>query len=61
MYHVKLLSSSGLGQGASRWAPYSSFMIITVIEAANGVQAWKILADLNNHVYLVLTEVAAMP
>ncbi|CAK9167295.1 unnamed protein product [Ilex paraguariensis] len=28
-----------------------------VIEAANGVQAWKILEDLTNHVDLVLTEV----
>ncbi|KAJ7972466.1 Two-component response regulator [Quillaja saponaria] len=29
-----------------------------VIEAANGLQAWKILVDLTNHVDLVLTEVA---
>lgn len=28
-----------------------------VIEAANGLQAWKILEDLNNHVDIVLTEV----
>lgn len=28
-----------------------------VIEAANGLQAWKILEDLANHVDLVLTEV----
>ncbi|KAL2323305.1 hypothetical protein Fmac_027684 [Flemingia macrophylla] len=29
-----------------------------VIEAANGLQAWKILEDLANHIDLVLTEVA---
>ncbi|KAI4349219.1 hypothetical protein L6164_009839 [Bauhinia variegata] len=29
-----------------------------VIEAANGLQAWKILQDLTNHIDLVLTEVA---
>ncbi|XP_073043545.1 two-component response regulator-like APRR7 isoform X2 [Primulina eburnea] len=29
-----------------------------VLDAANGLQAWKILQDLNNHVDLVLTEVA---
>ncbi|KAL2992383.1 hypothetical protein AAZX31_10G046000 [Glycine max] len=29
-----------------------------VIEAANGLQAWKILEDLTNHIDLVLTEVA---
>ena len=28
-----------------------------VIEAANGIQAWKVLEDLTNHVDLVLTEV----
>uniref|UniRef100_A0A2P2LFN5 Two-component response regulator-like APRR7 isoform X1 n=1 Tax=Rhizophora mucronata TaxID=61149 RepID=A0A2P2LFN5_RHIMU len=28
-----------------------------VIEAANGLQAWKILEDLTNHIDLVLTEV----
>ncbi|XP_073290262.1 two-component response regulator-like APRR7 isoform X2 [Primulina huaijiensis] len=28
-----------------------------VLDAANGLQAWKILQDLNNHVDLVLTEV----
>lgn len=30
---------------------------IAVSAAANGVQAWKILEDLTNHVDLVLTEV----
>ncbi|XP_014491912.1 two-component response regulator-like APRR7 isoform X2 [Vigna radiata var. radiata] len=29
-----------------------------VIEAANGLQAWKILEDLTNHIDLILTEVA---
>ncbi|CAK8571537.1 unnamed protein product [Lathyrus sativus] len=29
-----------------------------VIEAANGLQAWKILEDLTNHIDIVLTEVA---
>ncbi|XP_051132291.1 two-component response regulator-like APRR7 isoform X2 [Andrographis paniculata] len=29
-----------------------------VLVAANGVQAWKILEDLNNHIDIVLTEVA---
>ncbi|KAK4419150.1 Two-component response regulator-like APRR7 [Sesamum alatum] len=28
-----------------------------VLEAANGLQAWKILEDLNNHIDIVLTEV----
>lgn len=31
---------------------------ISVIVAANGLQAWKILEDLTNHIDLVLTEVA---
>lgn len=29
----------------------------SVIVAANGLQAWKVLEDLTNHVDLVLTEV----
>lgn len=28
-----------------------------MLEAANGLQAWKILEDLTNHIDLVLTEV----
>lgn len=31
--------------------------VFSVIEATNGLQAWKILEDLTNHVDLVLTEV----
>ena len=31
--------------------------VLSVIEAGNGLQAWKILEDLTNHVDLVLTEV----
>lgn len=31
--------------------------VLSVIEATNGLQAWKILEDLTNHVDLVLTEV----
>lgn len=34
------------------------FICISVIEAANGLQAWKILEDLTIHIDLVLTEVA---
>lgn len=30
---------------------------LSVIEASNGLQAWKLLEDLTNHVDLVLTEV----
>ena len=33
------------------------YVCISVIEAANGLQAWKVLEDLTNHVDLVLTEV----
>lgn len=33
------------------------FLLLSVIEAANGVQAWKVLEDLTNHVDLILTEV----
>lgn len=33
------------------------YFLSSVIEAATGVQAWRILEDLNNHVDLVLTEV----
>lgn len=35
----------------------SSHMVNAVLEAANGLQAWKVLEDLNNHVDIVLTEV----
>ncbi|MBA0804197.1 hypothetical protein Gohar_014343, partial [Gossypium harknessii] len=31
--------------------------VFPVIEAASGLQAWKILEDLTNHIDLVLTEV----
>lgn len=36
-----------------------SYLILhfSVIEAANGLQAWKILEDLTNHIDLILTEV----
>jgi len=34
------------------------FFFFPVIEAANGLQAWKILEDLTNHIDLILTEVA---
>jgi len=34
------------------------FVFVSVIEAANGLQAWKILEDLTNHIDLILTEVA---
>lgn len=34
------------------------FLFVSVIEAANGLQAWKILEDLTNHIDIVLTEVA---
>lgn len=30
---------------------------MAVVEVANGVQAWKVLEDLNNHIDIVLTEV----
>ena len=33
-------------------------LFFPVIDAANGLQAWKILEDLTNHIDLVLTEVA---
>lgn len=33
------------------------YFLPSVIEAAIGLQAWRILEDLNNHVDLVLTEV----
>lgn len=32
-------------------------LIFPVTEAANGLQAWKILEDLTNHIDIVLTEV----
>lgn len=35
----------------------STVFVWLVIEAANGLQAWKILEDLTNHIDLVLTEV----
>lgn len=34
------------------------FVFVSVIEAANGLQAWKVLEDLTNHIDLILTEVA---
>lgn len=30
---------------------------MAVVEASNGIQAWKVLEDLNNHIDIVLTEV----
>lgn len=30
---------------------------MAVVEVANGIQAWKVLEDLNNHIDIVLTEV----
>lgn len=35
----------------------SSRLVNAVLEAANGLQAWKVLEDLTNHVDIVLTEV----
>ena len=32
-------------------------LFMSVVEVANGVQAWKVLEDLNNHIDIVLTEV----
>lgn len=32
-------------------------LILAVVAVANGLQAWKILEDFNNHIDLVLTEV----
>lgn len=34
-----------------------TFSFLTVTAVANGLQAWKILGDLTNHIDLVLTEV----
>ena len=35
-----------------------SFFVITVVEASNGIQAWKILEDIENRIDIILTEVA---
>lgn len=34
------------------------FLTLAVIAVANGLQAWKILEDMTNHIDIILTEVS---
>ncbi|OMP03659.1 hypothetical protein COLO4_10285 [Corchorus olitorius] len=52
-----LLRNCSYEGGSKAYVNFKTHSIFAVIEAANGLQAWKILEDLTQHIDLVLTEV----
>lgn len=52
MHHIIIWGDNTLLETSN-----SSWLADAVLDAANGLQAWKILEDLTHHIDIVLTEV----